>query len=584
MDFPIVATTGALPATFAESFSQTPSTGYTGNLEAPYLEAGDLLSHYPGLSRSQLERPIKRPALYYAFHLFLNQSTRSEIAMDHPSQQTSLRDLEGSPSEYWSMSPDVPEGSNNPTSPDAVSPQPGMRSTNMMIGTHPHHLMPPYSEVNMPHGTNARPSCSPAGMVSPHSSPRTLMDHPTPSTPSGFYDSDQRLSPISVIEASGLNEETSQSCDSPQSTCRSPPRPRRNSNHMTGVQGSPKTDLKIPAPMPQHGHTSELKMIPWKPDSKSDKWKMRRKSKTPCPKCRKGAFESRHEFIKHMEAFHERHIKFVCNHSILHENGELYCCPRPEWHISAWKKHHTQRHPECTEKQSRHVPSPECRHEIVERPPVRQRGCWLCNHLSLTVEDWVDHHLSRHKACSRSVMSQTQAVKNLLSHRDIRFYWQFQIANLEVTTGYFWNLKWSEDTEDPTMVELMTCLETGFFRDKDFHNDNFVRAQVAEAAMDATIDTRETIAAIPPQQLLELEIGLNSLRRELAGIARPQIDSSPSSMQVQHAATSSALSLYSTMDPAGLCLNTQMEEGSIYSNCFGFIFGEPRDLYLDSED
>lgn len=156
-------------------------------------------------------------------------------------------------------------------------------------------------------------------------------------------------------------------------------------------------------------------------------------------------------------------------------------------------------------------------------------------------------------------MSQTWAMKSLLSNPDITMYWQVQIKNLEITTGYFWDLKWAKDVDDVVASELINSLETGFFKGKNFHDDLSARTEIAEAVMDATIDERERLGTISPQSMQDIRRELHDFRRYLVATARSAADLVGETKRLKRAASSSPLSGYPVRDQVVPWLRTQCE-------------------------
>lgn len=153
-------------------------------------------------------------------------------------------------------------------------------------------------------------------------------------------------------------------------------------------------------------------------------------------------------------------------------------------------------------------------------------------------------------------------MKSLLSNPDITVYWQVQIKTLEITTGYFWDLKWANDPEDTTTSELVKSLETGFFKGRSFHEDLQARAQLAKAVMDATIDHRERLGAISPHRMEDIRTDFHNFRRYLAATAKSAANLADEAKRLKRAASSSPVSGYGRPEQVGPWLQTQHDIAS----------------------
>lgn len=142
-------------------------------------------------------------------------------------------------------------------------------------------------------------------------------------------------------------------------------------------------------------------------------------------------------------------------------------------------------------------------------------------------------------------------MKSLLSNPDITVHWQVQIKTLEITTGHFWDLKWTNDPEDAVISELVKSLETGYFKGRSFHDDLHVRAQLAKAVMNATASKRERLGAIPAHRMEGIKTDFHNFRRYLAATARSAADLADESRRLKRAASSSPLAGYGRADQVG---------------------------------
>lgn len=554
----------SMPEDISNAFYSTPNNG---NTEPAEFETARVLCYFVRMTKSQLDLLAETPYAYVCTQ-FLEQLSRGDISLNQAFHLLSLRDSVGSPPAQLQAWGSVAGSSQGPGFQNPASTQPNTTSAGMTSQRAWHRPIPPQTTNVMPENINMPPGQRPNGLFYPgNGSPSTsTLNHNTSSNQSvRSQHSGQHSTFFAFDNPASIPESTTQPYGTPRSMACSQPYAPLDQEALSDLSGSPEAQRRPSV------CSSQLSDTPARPHNSYSKWvnsdpariktnKKKRGPKTSCPRCPDSAYENRAEFVKHMIAVHEQPVEFICNHYLPGKAGDQYFCSESKWHFSSWAKHHTQQHSGiCGKKQVHHSPAPACRQEIVKERPVRQRGCWLCNHLSFTVEHWVDHHLGRHKGAPKKAMSQTWAMKSLLSNPDITMYWQVQIKNLEITTGYFWDLKWAKDVDDVVASELINSLETGFFKGKNFHDDLSARTEIAEAVMDATIDERERLGTISPQSMQDIRRELHDFRRYLVATARSAADLVGETKRLKRAASSSPLSGYPVRDQVVPWLRTQCE-------------------------
>jgi len=209
-------------------------------------------------------------------------------------------------------------------------------------------------------------------------------------------------------------------------------------------------------------------------------------NRSPCPLC-ESSFIAQREMISHTKAKHDQPTQFLCTHMATTKQG-LERCPFTACVSNRFRKHHTETHRECPL-------LPQCVLEVHVPRPKRVWGCWFCTWVTISLEDWVRHHMQDHKGYSRKLMSHTSYIRSLLSQNAIQESWQAEVRQLEKETKAKWSITWFAG-EDLTRDEIIHDLETGFWGDHDFHRNQEAARGLAAAALKATAPTRTKLGSL----------------------------------------------------------------------------------------
>lgn len=216
--------------------------------------------------------------------------------------------------------------------------------------------------------------------------------------------------------------------------------------------------------------------------------------RSPCPRCSKD-FQSQKEFVSHMTAEHDRPIQYLCLHLV---PGESSYCNFRTCRLARFKKHHTEEHAkDCNMPGNGASSAPACQGNEPNPNPKQVWGCWICKHPTYSVAAWVNHHMEHHKGCTRQQLKWTLLIQSLLAQNATRLLWQNQLDQLEDSTGYIWNIKWSEATRNSVRETLVHNLETGSFEGRSFDADASACQSIVMAAMDATSNFKSMLEPIP---------------------------------------------------------------------------------------
>lgn len=188
-----------------------------------------------------------------------------------------------------------------------------------------------------------------------------------------------------------------------------------------------------------------------------------------CPKC-SSDFVNRNELAAHVEAEHDRPFEYLCSH-----------CAFSTYRYAHFQRHHTTAHKNCSTEQPDASTDSPCRQVRSTGPLKRIWGCYFCVWHFSDIHSWAKHHIDKHKGLKSNQLSFTWLIKSLLSHEKLHVLWQMEIEQLEKSTGYHWQIKWSEEAIDEERDALIQELET-----TDFFADAIACQTVVKSAMDAT--------------------------------------------------------------------------------------------------
>ena len=199
-----------------------------------------------------------------------------------------------------------------------------------------------------------------------------------------------------------------------------------------------------------------------------------------CPRCiHHEGFVLPNELRKHMVAKHDKAIAFSCAHP---------GCRHESFNLHHAKRHHTSYHQGCETDKDKDAVQMACIVKTAKGLGTRMWGCWYCIWAHYDVDEWARHQLSKHKGAPREGMSFTCLIHSLLSQEKLKFWWDQAVERLQDSTGYTWDLKWSEG-HDTRRDEMIRQLGTGFCGNTDFFEDASACQTIVTEATDTAIPT-----------------------------------------------------------------------------------------------